>query len=193
MRKTPVTLGVLGIIFGAFVTLYDGGRLALTAMAGSLNKTLGAAMSSTPRAPGAPDPAVMMERSQALAKQLQPYTMSLMAIMVLFSVALILIGIGLYKRRSAARSAALGWSVLGLLYLAADAIVHFTIILPRVRVMLDETFAAMPNGRAMAPMMQVVGGAQSGFVVLGEVCLAVFPIVLIILLGRRSAAGDFVD
>jgi len=62
-----------------------------------------------------------------------------------------------------------------------------------VRVMLHETFAAMPNGRAMAPMMQVVGGAQSGFVVLGEVCLAVFPIVLIILLGRRSAAGDFVD
>ncbi len=193
MRKTPVTLGVLGIVFGSVVTLYDGARLALSSMAGSLNKTVATAMSSTPRAPGQPDPTVMMDRAQALAKQLMPYTTALMAAMVVFSVALILIGVGLYKRKSAARSAALGWSALALVYLAADAIVHFTVILPRTHAMMNEVFAAMPNADKAAPMMQVVGGAQNGIVGLQEIGLAVFPILLLILLGRRSAAADFVD
>ena len=193
MRKTPVTLGVLAIVFGSVVTLYDGGRLALSGMSGSINKTFASAMASAPRAPGQPDPAVMMERGQALAKQLMPYTMSLMGAMVVLSVALILIGVGLYKRKSAARSAALGWSALGLLFLAADAIVHFNIILPRTQAMMNEMFAAMPNGERVGPMMQVVGGAQTGVVAFQELCLAVFPIVLLILLGRRSASADFVD
>jgi hypothetical protein len=193
MRKTPVTLGVLAIIFGAVVALGDGGRLALTAMSDSLNKKFGAALTSAPRAPGQPDPTVAMERGQALAKQLAPYTMSLMAAMVVFSLVLILIGVGLSKRRSAARSAALGWSVLALVYLVADAIVHFTIILPRTRAMMTEMFASMPNGDKVAPMMQAVGGAQSGVVVLTNLFMAAFPIVLLILLGRRSAAADFVD
>jgi len=193
MRKTPVTLGVLAIIFGALVALYDGGRLALTAMSGSLNKSFGAAMAGAPRAPGAPDPTIMIERSQAVAKQLQPYTATLLAAMVVFSVALIFIGVGLYKRKSAARSAAIGWSVLALIYLAADAIVHFTIILPRTQALMNEMFTSMTNRDKVAPMMQAVGGAQTGLVMGGELFMAAFPVVLLILCGRRSAAADFVD
>ncbi|MGZ3429945.1 MAG: hypothetical protein ACXVCV_25015, partial [Polyangia bacterium] len=159
MRKTPVTLGVLAIIFGAIVALYDGGRLGLTSMAGSINKTFGAAM---PQTPGQPDPKIMMERAQAVAKQLTPYTASLMAAMVVFSLVLIFIGVGLYKRKSWARSAAIGWSALGLIYLAADTIVQLTIILPRTQAMMQEIFTSMPNADKMAPMMGALGGAQTG-------------------------------
>jgi hypothetical protein len=193
MRKTPVTLGVLAIIFGAVVALYDGGRLVLTSMSGALNKTLGAAMSSAPRRPGQPDMSVMMERSQTMAKQLMPYTASLMAGMVVFSLVLIFIGVGLYKRKAWARSAAIGWSALGLLYLAVDTVVHMTIILPRTQAMMQEMFASMPNADKVAPMMGAVGGAQTGVILAQELFLAAWPVVLLILLGRRSATSDFVD
>lgn len=193
MRKTPVTLGVLAIVFGSIVALYDGARLGLTALAGSFNKSFAAALANSPRKPGAPDPAVMMAKAEEIQKQLAPYTMSLLAAMVVFSVALIVIGVGLYKRRTWARSAALGWSVLGLLYLAADTIVHLTILLPRAQAAMREMFASMPDAAKLGPMMQVVGGAQSGVVVLMALALAVFPVLLLILLGRRSAAADFVD
>ncbi len=193
MRKTPLTLGVLAIIFGGAVALYDGGRLALTSAAGTLNKTFGAAMANAPRAPGQPDPSIMMAKAETLQKELAPYTMSLLGAMVLFSLVLIAIGIGLYKRKPWARSAAIAWSALGLVFLAADAIVHFSVILPRSQAMMKEMFATMPNADKVAGMMQVVGGAQNGIIVLQEVCLAVFPILLIILCGRRSAAADFVD
>src|SRR3954471_18842135 len=111
MRKTPVTLGVLAIVFGSMVALYDGFRLFLMSAAGSFNKAFSAAMANAPRQPGAPDPTAGMARAEALQKELAPYTMSLMGAMVLFSVVLIIIGVGLYKRRTWARSAAIGWSV----------------------------------------------------------------------------------
>ncbi len=193
MRKTPVTLGVLAIVFGSIVALYDGARLGLTALVGSFNKSFAAALANGPREPGAPDPAVVMTKVEEIQKQLAPYTMTLLAAMVVFSVALIVIGVGLYKRRAWARSAALGWSVLGLLYLAADTIVQLTILLPRTQAAMREMFASMPDAAKTGPIMQVVGGAQSGVVVLMALVLAVFPVLLLILLGRRSAAADFID
>ena len=193
MRKTPVTLGVLAIIFGSVVALYDGARLLLTSAASSLNKTFATAMANAPRKPGDPDPTVMLERAQSLQKELMPYTTTLMALMVLFSIALIVVGVGMYRRRVWARSAALGWSVLGLLYLAADTIVNLTVVLPKTQTMMRETLASLPNGDKSGAMMQVMGGAQTGVVVLMAVVLAVFPMLLIILVGRRSAANDFVD
>jgi hypothetical protein len=193
MRKTPVTLGVLAIVFGSAVALLDGVRLLIASAAGAINKSFGAAMVNAPRQPGAPDPSVMIAKSEAIQRQLMPYTMSLMAAMVIFSVALIIIGVGLYKRRTWARSGALGWSVLGLLYLAADLLVHFSVILPRTQQLMREMFESMPNADKMGGMAQAMSGAQSGFVVIAAVVLAVFPVLLLALLGRRSAAADFVD
>ena len=193
MRKTPVTLGVLAIVFGAVVALYDGGRLALASLADSFNKTFGAAMASAKSQRGQLDSTAMIERAQAVLKDLSPYTMSLLAAMVLFSLVLIAIGVGLCKRMSWARSAAIGWSALGLIYLVADTIVHLTVILPRTQAMMKEMFASMPNGdKASSMAMSVMGGAQDGVIVLQAVCLAAFPVVMLILMGRRSAAGDFV-
>ncbi len=193
MRKTPVTLGVLAIVFGSVLALVDLLRLLAAAVAGSLNKTLGAAMANAPRQPGAPDPTLVMQQAEAIRKAVAPYAMSLLATMVLFSVVLIVVGVGLYKRRTWARSAALGWSALGLLYLAVDVVVHLSIILPKTQAATRELVASLPDADKVGPMMQAMGGAQTGVVVLTALGLAVFPVLLLILLGRRSAAADFVD
>ncbi len=193
MRKTPLTLGVLAIVFGSIVALYDGFRLVLTSLSGSFNKAFSGALANAPHKPGEPDPTAMMAKLEAVQRELQPYTMALLAAMVLFSIALIVIGVGLYKRKTWARSAALGWSVLGLLYVAADTLVHLKLIVPRTQAAMRAAFAAMPDADKLGGVMQVMGGAQNGIIVLTAVALAVLPVLLLILLGRRSAAADFVD
>jgi hypothetical protein len=195
MRKTPLTLGVLCIVFGGVTALWKGFGLFLNSMSGSTLKGFGALMAAAPRRPGQPDPAVLMAKSQEMVKQLAPYTNALLAVMLLFSIALIVIGVGLYKRQSWARSAAIGWSVLGLFYVLAEIVVQLTIIQPRTREMMKEMFASIPDGAAAgAAMMQAVGSAQGAIVVVTALLFwTPFPIVLLILCGRRSAAADFVD
>lgn len=194
MRKTPVTLGVLCIVFGGVTALWKGFGLFLNSMSGSTLKGFGALMAAAPRRPGQPDPAVLMAKSQEMVKQLAPYTNALLAVMLLFSIALIVIGVGLYKRQSWARSAAIGWSVLGLFYVLAEIVVQLTVIQPRTREMMKEMFASMPDAAAGGAMMQAVGSAQGAIVVVTALLFwAPFPIVLLILCGRRSAAADFVD
>jgi uncharacterized membrane protein YhaH (DUF805 family) len=194
MRKTPVTLGVLCIVFGGVTALWKGFGLFLNSMSGSTLKGFGALMAAAPRRPGQPDPAVLMAKSQEMVKQLAPYTNALLAVMLLFSIALIVIGVGLYKRQSWARSAAIGWSVLGLFYVLAEIVVQLTVIQPRTREMMKEMFASMPDAPAAGAMMQAVGSAQGAIVVVTALLFwTPFPIVLLILCGRRSAAADFVD
>jgi hypothetical protein len=193
MRKTPVTLGVLSIVFGSLIALWKGFGLALNGMTSTF-KSLGAMMAAAPRRPGDPDPSVMMARAQAVTHELAPYTNALLGAMVLFSVVLIVIGVGLYKRKPWARSAALGWSALALVYLVGEIIVQLGVIQPRMQAMMKDMFASMPNGAPAASMMQAMGGAQGAIVVVTSLVLyAPFPILLLILCGRRSAAADFVD
>ncbi|MDB4966088.1 MAG: hypothetical protein JWN44_1777 [Myxococcales bacterium] len=192
MRKTPLTLGVLCIVFGGVTALWKGFGLFLNGMSGSTMKGLTALMGAAPRRPGQPDPSVMMAKTEQMVKALAPYTSALLAAMVLFSAALIVIGVGLYKRQSWARSGAIGWSVLALFYVVAEIVVQLTIIQPRTRAMMQEMFSTIPNGGGA--MMQAVGSAQGAIVVVTALLFwAPFPIVLLILCGRRSAAADFVD
>jgi hypothetical protein len=194
MRKTPLTLGVLCIVFGGITALWKAFGLFLNGMSGSTMKGFGALMAAAPRRPGQPDPAALMAKSQEIVKQLAPYTSALLGAMVLFSIALIVIGVGMYKRQMWARSAAIGWSALALFYVLVEIVVQLTIIQPRTREMMKEMFASMPDATAGAAMMQAVGSAQGAIVVVTSLLFwAPFPIVLLILCGRRSAAADFVD
>ena len=87
-----------------------------------------------------------------------------------------------------------GWSALGLLFLVAELMVTIGIIQPRVNAAMQEVFHAMPNGDPGAAMMQAMQGSQSAVtVVINLVLYAPFPILLLILCGRRSATADFVD
>ena len=194
MRKTPLTLGVLCIVFGSATALWKGFQLLLNGMSGSTMKGFTSLMAAAPRRPGQPDPAVLLAKTEAMVKQLLPYTSALLGAMLLFSLALIVIGIGMYKRQMWARTAAIGWSALALVYVLVEIVVQLTVIQPRTREMMKEMLASMPEGGAGgAAMMNAIGGAQGVIVVAAALLFwAPFPIVLLILNGRRSAAADFV-
>jgi roadblock/LC7 domain-containing protein len=194
MRKTPVTLGVLSMVFGGLVALYSGFNLAFQSLSGSFMSSLGQMAASAPRKPGQPDPTVLFAKMGDVIKSVAPYTTALLTGKVLFSVALIAIGYGLYKRMRWARSGAIAWAGLGLVYLVAEIMVTVGVVQPRVNAAMQEIFRAMPSGDPGAAMMQAMQGTQSTITVVTNLVLyAPFPIILLILCGRRSAAADFVD
>jgi hypothetical protein len=194
MRKTPLTLGVLSMVFGGLVAAYSAFGLVFSSIGTSFMSNLGSVAATAPRRPGQPDPTVMFARMTELMKELAPYNNAILAAKVLFSVALIVIGFGLYKRKRWGRSGAMAWGALALLELAGELIVRVGVIQPRVNAVLQEMFAASPNGAPPAAIMQAMGSTQTSVtVILGLLFYAPFPIVLLALCGRRSAAADFVD
>lgn len=196
MRKTPVTLGVLSIIFGGLVALWSAFGLVVnsTDVGSSMMSGMGQLMASAPRRPGQPDPSVMMQKMAEVVKEVKPYTTAMTGGKFLFSVALVVIGIGLYKRQRWARSGAIAWGGLALLFLVAEIMVNVGIVQPKMNAAMQQMFAEMPNGEMAAGMMKAMGGAQSGIAVVGGLLFwAPYPIVLLALNVRRSAAGDFID
>ena len=194
MRKTPVTLGILSIIFGSLVALYSGFNLVFSSFSGSLMSGMGQLAANAPRRPGQPDPTLLFNKLGEAMKSVMPYTTALMAGKVLFSIALIAIGYGLYKRMRWSRTGAIGWGALALVFLVAELIVTISVIQPRVNAAMQEVFRGMPAGDAGAAMMQAMQGSQSAVtIVVNLVLYSPFPILLLILCGRRSAAADFVD
>ncbi|HEX8951212.1 MAG TPA: hypothetical protein VF997_10545 [Polyangia bacterium] len=194
MRKTPVTLGVLSMVFGGLVALYSGFNLLFQSFSGSFMSSMGQLVASAPRKPGQPDPSVMFAKLGEAVKSIAPYTTALLAGKVLFSIALIVIGYGLYKRMRWSRSGAIGWGALALVFLAAELMVTIGVIQPHMNAAMQEVFRSMPNGDPGAAMMQAMQGSQGAItVVMNLVLYAPFPILLLVLCGRRSAAADFVD
>ena len=194
MRKTPVTLGVLSMIFGGLIAAYSGFNLLFQSLSGSFMSSMGQLAASAPRRPGQPDPSVMFAKLGEAVKAIAPYTTALMAGKLLFSLALIAIGYGMYKRMRWARSGAIGWGALALMFLVGELMVTIGVIQPRMNAAMQEVFRSMPNGDPGAAMMQAMQGSQGAItVVVNLVLYAPFPILLLILCGRRSATGDFVD
>jgi hypothetical protein len=189
MRKTPTTLGVLSMVFGGLVALYSLVGLAFSTLGASFMNDLASHSKSLPAKPGQPDPTVMFSHMQELNRQLAPYTDALALSKVVFSLALVIIGWGLYKRRRWGRSGAIAWGALALVELAAEAIVRLGYIQPRVEAAMTAAMASLPNPAA-AQMMSTIGATG---IVLGVFFYAPFPLVLLALCGRRSAAADFVD
>ena len=194
MRKTPVTLGVLSMVFGGLVAAYSAAGIALSSFSGTFLGNLGALARRAPQRPGEPDPAVLFSRIGEMTRELAPYNNALLAGKVLFSLALVAIGYGLYKRQRWGRSGALAWSVLALLYLGAELIVRIGVIQPRMDEMLRHLFSSMPDGALDAAKVQALGNTQGAVaVIMSLVFYAPFPILLLALCGRRSAAADFID
>lgn len=193
MRRTPVTLGVLSMVFGSLVAVANGFRLLFSSLGASFFGNLGRLAASAPRRPGEPDPSVLVERMTAVMKELAPYTNAITAGKLLLSIALIVIGYGLYKRLRWSRSASLAWSALALLFLAAELLITVGIIQPRTMAVMKEVMASSGDAAGTA-MMRALGGSQTAITVgVNLLLFAPFPLVLLALCGRRSAAADFVD
>src|SRR5207245_750181 len=123
--------------------------LGLTSVSGSLMGNM-ATTRGLPHQPGQPDPALLMSKMRDLMAQLAPYTYGLLTGRFLFSVALLIIGLGLYKQRRWGRSGAIAWGALALLFLVAEISINVGIIQPRTTALVQQLFAGMPNADQMA-------------------------------------------
>lgn len=183
MRKTPVTLGVLSITFGALMAVGSASSLLLGPLFDKLS-----AFSRT--LPGQTETArAQMEAAQALMRAEQGYTDVRSLVFVLMSIVLIVIGIGLYRRRAWARRAAIGWGAAALGVLVVDAALYFGWLHGHMLAVENAVYAA----HGLATPAALPRAAQSAGFVFGLLLDAVYPLVLIALCGRASAANDFVS
>src|SRR3569832_730899 len=103
MRKTPVVLGVLSMVFGGVQVLITGMSLMTAPFSKQMIGSMGKAFSGMPHQQGQPDVGHMFDKLAKLTDELKLYTYLTGFAMVAFSITLILIGIQMYKRRMQSR------------------------------------------------------------------------------------------
>ncbi|MDB4970706.1 MAG: hypothetical protein JWN44_6395 [Myxococcales bacterium] len=181
MRKTPVVLGTLSVIFGSLVGAWS----LLAFFIGPMMHKLA---DVTKNLPGQGE--LQAAQMEVATKQLEGqhgYMMASATVFLIMSALLAVIGVGLYRRRAWSRRAALYWSVVGLVELVANIVFQVTWLQPRQRAIQDAVYAT----HNVVPPFQLGSGAQTGMLAAGMLLYAAFPVVLLILLGRRSAEHDF--
>jgi hypothetical protein len=181
MRKTPVVLGVLSIIFGTLT----GGCCLLAPLIGPMFAKLSeltrnvAVQSELQRA--------QMEAATAALTAQAGYMMVTSTVLGVMSIALIVIGVGLYRRRPWARRAAVWWSLVGLLLIVVNYVYAIGWLQPHQREVQDAIYAA----HGVTPRFQMARQSEIVASLFGVLFYAVYPIVLLALLRRRSAVNDF--
>lgn len=195
MRQRPVVLGVLSMVFGGVVALSNLANLTLQRLQGRLQAPmLEFARRRAP--PDAPDLTQAFDRVRVVTEELRPITTALSLTKLVLSLLLIWIGYRLYCRSAAARRGALAWSIAALLAIAGEAFVQATVVMPRVQAATRASRFNQPRrwpastGLNPEQLMRIQGKAA----VVGQaIVFAVFPLVLLALLGVPSARDDFVD
>jgi hypothetical protein len=189
MRKTPVVMGVLAMVFGGVQTLMTGVSLASAPFSKQMMGGMGKAFSNVPRRPGEPDVGNMMEQLAKVTDELKLYTYLTGFGMLAFSIALIVVGYMLYKRRFQARKLTVAWAIGALIYLPIQIWVHTKVILPRTQAVTEQMMKGMD--KAASDIMQSVSGMQAiGTVIFYVAFYTPFPILLLWLIGRESAKND---
>jgi hypothetical protein len=186
MRRTPVVMGVLAMVFGGVQVLMSGVSIVSAYFS---KQWMSNAAAATPRLEGQPDMGPAFERMARAAEQLKPYTYAASGALLAFAIALIVVGWMLYKRRAAARPAAVTWAIGALVYLPVQIWVHVMIMLPPTReaAMSMISDAGQASKGVVEAMMQAQGVGTVIFYLLGY---TPFPVLLLLLIGRRSAKDD---
>ena len=189
MRKTPVVMGVLAIVFGSIQLLVSGASLVSAPFSKEMTAHMGKAFSGLPRGEGEPDIAPMFDRIAKLTEELKLYTYLTGFAMLALAITLIIVGYMLYKRRAQARQFTIAWAAAALAYLPVQIWVHVKVILPRTQAITEQMLKGMDS--AASGFMQSFAGVQSiGTVIFYVVFYAPFPILLLWLIGRQSAKND---
>src|SRR5262249_32711718 len=110
MRKTPVVLGVLAMVFGGIQVLYSGFGLAMAPFSKQMMGGVSKALSGVPKQEGQPDPQAMFDKLARLTEDLKLYTYLTGFAMLAFAITLIVLGYLLYKRRAQARPLTIAWA-----------------------------------------------------------------------------------
>jgi hypothetical protein len=187
-RKYPFVLGVIGMIFGGLSAFGAAIGLVIQLVFGEKNPMLGL-VKAMPHAPGTPDPTRMLEQTQAVMRELAPWTTALLSVRFLLAVALLVIGYGLIKRAARARRAAIAWSGVALATVVAHTLFQVMVLLPKMKAITDEYMSAV--GPAAPLARQIQSTSQSIGVWVGALFMAAFPVILLAFLGRASAKDDF--
>ena len=189
MRKTPVVMGVLSMIFGSIQVLMSGVGLASAPFSKQMMGSMGKAFSGLPRREGDPDVGATFAQLGRLTEDLKLYTYLTGFAMLAFAVTLIIVGWMLYKRRAQARRFAVAWAAAALAYLPVQIWVQVKIILPKTQAVTKQMLEGMDS--ASAGVMQGIAGVQNiGTVIFYLVFYTPFPILLLWLIGRESAKND---
>jgi len=189
MRKTPVVMGVLAMVFGGIQVLMTGVGLVSAPFSKQMMGSMGKAFSGLPRPEGQPDVGDAFERLGKVTEELKLYTYLTGFAMLAFAIALIIVGSLLCKRRAQSRKLAVIWAIAALVYLPIQMWVQVKIILPRTAEVTQQMLKGMDS--ASAGFAQTFAGVQSvGTVVFYLLFYTPFPILLLLLIGRSSAKND---
>jgi hypothetical protein len=174
------TMGILSIVFGSLVLVYDLYTFATISMQRQFRPRF-----------GHPDPQDLAA-AEELTRQIMPYEMGATSAMLVMSIALIVIGVGLTKQKAIARTAAVYWSMLGFVVLGVRAYVFETRIWPKMQPFMQQIVQrAMERQHQTAKDMavdpqalgQTIGHAT---VYVQLVILAFFPALMLLLLNLPS-------
>jgi len=190
MRKTPVVLGVLSIVFGGLQALFSVIGLATQPFAKQMMGGFGKAFSGLPKQEGQPDMGEMFDRIGKVMEQVKVYNYLINFAMLVFAVALIIVGWLLYKRRVQSRKLSVIWAIAALAYLPLHLYVQVGIIQPRTT---EATMEMMKVPGASGASMQSIASLQGVLLIVFHLLFYTpFPIILLWLMGRQSAKNDLV-
>src|SRR5262245_41104260 len=189
MRKTPVVMGVLAMVFGGIQVLMTGAGLASAPFSKQMMGGMGKAFSEMPRKEGQPDVGDAFAKLATLTEDLKLYTYLTGFAMLALAITLIIVGYLLYRRRAPARPLAIASAIAALVYLPVQIWVQVKIVLPRTQVITEQMLKGMDS--AASGMMQSVQSVQGIGTIIGYlVFYTPFPILLLWLIGRSSAKND---
>src|SRR5262249_25200144 len=164
MRKTPVVLGTLSIIFGSLTAAWSLFAPWVTPMFQKFQDVMHTL------APNDPVQAAQMEGAVKSLEATSWYMYLSCGIFELFSIVLIVIGVGLRSRRPWARRAAVYWSAAGLAWLTGSAIYTIGWLQPLQRAVQHQVYAE----HGVTPVFELSAGSQAATVVFSMIFYAAF-------------------
>jgi hypothetical protein len=183
MRKTPVVLGVLSMVFGGLVIVWSGFSMLSQRWSRDVMQDM-----KLPHRAGQPDPALLMKRMAEETDKLAPILYTESGGMIALSLVLIVVGIGLYRRQGWARRAALIWAAAAIAFLPVRIYLQTSIVLPRIQAATHEVWS---TSGLPSTMMDSISSMQGVMTSVGLIVFyAPFPIILLLLMGRSSAKND---
>jgi hypothetical protein len=189
MRKTPVVMGVLAMVFGGIQALMTVVSLVSAPFSKQMMGGMGKAFSNLPRKPGEPDVSQVFDRLGKLTEELKVWTYLTNFAMLAFAATLIIVGYLLYKRRAQSRKLTVAWAIAALAYLPIMLWVQVKIIQPRTTEITRQMMESMdPNASGFMQAFSSVQGVATVVMVL--VMYTPFPVLLLWLIGRQSAKND---
>jgi len=158
------TIGILGIIFGVLITLGGGLQVGCRALIQNL------------QAPTA--------RNTEIIRLLQ-LEMGIWGVMTIMSIALIVVGVGVWRHRETARKAMVIWSGLALAVIAGRMATQAFVMQPRAEKYQQEMMAQ--HGSQPGPEAEQILKVGRAWAIFGDLVVwAPFPLVSLILLTRRT-------